>query len=89
MFQVWVSKTFQREFHKIPADSQTRIRKSLTCLERDPYISRAHADIKPLKDTHPQKYRMRVGDYRVVYVIEGNDVRILDIFHRRQGYSGQ
>ncbi|HII76543.1 MAG TPA: type II toxin-antitoxin system RelE/ParE family toxin [Methanolinea sp.] len=65
------------------------MRKSLTCLEEDPYAPRAHADIKPLKDTHPQKYRLRVGNFRIVYVVEGNKVRILDVLHRGRGYSGQ
>lgn len=89
MFRILVSRTFQREFQKIPLNSQTRIRKNLTCLEEDPYAPRAHADIKPLKDTHPQKYRLRVGNFRIVYVVEGNEVKILDMLHRRRGYLGQ
>ena len=89
MFRVLVSRTFQREFQKIPLNSQTRTRKSLTCLEEDPYAPRAHADIKPLKDTHSQKYRLRAGNFRIIYVVEGNEVKILDMLHRRRGYLGQ
>lgn len=89
MYRVLVSKTFQREFHAIPAEVQARIRNALNRLEQDPLTSRPHADITPLRDTHPKKYRIRVGDYRVVYVIEGNDVMVLDLFHRRHGYSAQ
>lgn len=89
MYRVMVSKTFQREFRAIPSDLQVRIRNALTSLEHDPLTSRPHADITPLKDTHPKKYRIRVGDYRVVYVIEGNDVMVLDMFHRGHGYSAQ
>lgn len=89
MFRELASRTFQREFQKIPLNSQTRIRKSQTCLEEDPYAPRAHADIKSLKDTHPQKYRLRVRNFRIVYTFGGNEVKILDILHRRRGYLGQ
>jgi len=89
MFRVLVSRTSQTEFQKIPFNSQTRIRKSLPCLEEDPYAPRAHADIRPLKDTHPQKYRLSVGNFRIVYVVLGNEVKILEILTRRKGYSGQ
>jgi len=87
--RVLVSWTFQREFKKTPLNSQTRIQKSLTCREEDPYAPRAHADIKPLKDTHPQKYRLRAGNFRIVYVVEGNEGKILDMLHRRREDPGQ
>jgi len=89
MYRVLVSKTFQREFLTLPTDMQARTRNALAGLEQEPFTSRPHADIAPLKDTHPKKYRMRVGDYRVVYAIEGNDVMVLDLFHRKHGYSAQ
>jgi mRNA-degrading endonuclease RelE of RelBE toxin-antitoxin system len=31
-------------------------------------------------------YRLRVGDYRVVYVLLGSDIRVVRVFHRREGY---
>lgn len=59
MFRVLVSRTFQRVFHAIPDPQQARIREALTQLEDESYTPRSKVDIHPLKDTHPQKYRLR------------------------------
>lgn len=86
MFRVLVSRTFQREFHAIPDPQQAKTREALAQLVEDPYTPRSKADIHSLKDTNPQKYRLRVGDYRIIYTIEGNEVRIIEIFSRGHGY---
>lgn len=87
MFKVLASKTFQKQFNDIPEVYRDRIRKGLKELESDPYIPRPDADIKALKETKPQKYRIRIGEYRAVYYIEGNLVKLIEIFIRGRGYS--
>lgn len=32
-------------------------------------------------------FRLRVGDYRAVYVVRGQEVRVLRVFHRSEGYG--
>lgn len=32
-------------------------------------------------------FRLRVGDYRAVYVVRGQEVRVLRVFHRSEGYK--
>lgn len=86
-YNVFVSKTFQRKFKQFPNKLQDRIRKALKELQIDPYTSRANCDIKLLKDTKPKKHRLRVGDYRIVYYVEKNDVKIIDFIKREVGYS--
>ena len=46
-------------------------------------------DVKKLQ-TNDQRYRLRVGDYRVVYMIEDKNivVYVIDIGHRREIYRG-
>lgn len=46
-------------------------------------------DIKKLKGypRKPSPYRMRVGDYRVTYFIEDEEIRVTKIFHRGEGYD--
>jgi len=86
MYNVLISRTFQKQYNKLAKDMQKRIRKSLKELEKDPLVPRSGADIKPIEDTHPQKHRIRVGEYRMIYRIEGNEVKMIEIFIRGRGY---
>lgn len=86
MFRVLVSGTFRKEFDKCSQTYQKRIREALAQLENDPFTPRPQADILPLKGTHPLKYRTRVGNFRIVYTIEGREVRVIEIFRRDRGY---
>jgi len=86
MFQVLASRTFQKQFNDIPNRLHNRIRKGLKELESDPYTPRSNADIKQLNDTNPLKYRIKIGEYRVIYYIEGKVVKIIEIFIRGRGY---
>ncbi|MCL7411196.1 MAG: type II toxin-antitoxin system RelE/ParE family toxin [Methanosarcinaceae archaeon] len=86
MYSVIVSRTFQKQFHSLQEQLQQRIRNALKELEIDPDKSRSEADIKLLKSTKLQKHRMRVGDYRIIYMIEENTVYVIEVFKRSQGY---
>jgi len=67
VYTVFVSRTFQKSFHELLKNTQDRIRKYLQELKEDPVTSRPHCDIKVLQDTDPKKYRLRIGDYRIIY----------------------
>ncbi len=43
---------------------------------------------KPLRQSLKGCRSLRVGDYRVVYCIERNIIRVLAIIHRSHGYGG-
>ena len=87
IYNVFVSKTFQKKFHQLQNNYKNSIRKSLKELQNDPYTLRANCDIKILIDTKPKKYRLRVGDYRIIYLIEKKEVKIIDLLRREMGYS--
>lgn len=59
---------------------------SMKNLEEDPFRSRPKADIAKLEGTHPPKYRLRIGDYRVIYAVEGDAVKVIEVFVRGRGY---
>jgi mRNA interferase RelE/StbE len=42
-------------------------------------------DVKRLTDSTPE-YRLRVGEYRVLFEIEGNTIVVYRIRHRREAY---
>lgn len=41
---------------------------------------------KPLRFTLRAHRSLRVGDYRIIYIVEDKIVTILAVFHRREGY---
>ena len=86
-YKVLVSRTFQKEFYQLQKNVQSLIRKILKELEKDPYTTRPKCDIKLLKDTRPKKYRIRIGDYRVIYIINQKEIKIIDLLKREAGYT--
>lgn len=44
--------------------------------------------VKGMRDGEDQVYRVRSGDYRILYVVRGNphQIVVLDIDHRRDVY---
>ena len=56
-------------------------------LETDPFRPRPRADIKNCGRHHGVTfYRLRVGDFRAVYTVEGRHVKVTEIFRRGRGY---
>ena len=86
MYQVLVSDTFQKQYNTVSKEMQKRIKKGLKELEKDPFNPRSGADIKPVKDTNPQKHRLRVGEYRLIYRVEGPKIKMVELFLRGRGY---
>jgi mRNA-degrading endonuclease RelE of RelBE toxin-antitoxin system len=87
MFEIIVSKTFQKQFHSLSDDDQKRILQGLPSLAKDPFTSRSGADIKLLQQTLPKKYRLRIGELRIIYSIRDKKIQIIEVFRRGQGYS--
>ena len=68
-----------RDLRKLPRDVSTRI------LDRmDAYAAGAPADVKKLVGR--DEYRMRVGDYRIIFEREGDAATILRVVHRKDAY---
>ena len=86
MYSVVVSSTFARQFRKLPAPEKERIRSALKKLGIDPYHARTGADIKSLSGTNPPKYRLRVGNYRIIFAIGNTEVKAIEVFIRGRGY---
>ncbi|KYK29535.1 hypothetical protein AYK20_05170 [Thermoplasmatales archaeon SG8-52-1] len=86
-YKVFVSVTFQKKFYKLQKNIQNLIKKSLKELEKDLYKSRSNCKIKILKDTTPKKYRLKVKNCRIIYMIDTKNVKIIDLLKREIGYS--
>jgi mRNA interferase RelE/StbE len=81
-YQVIVPKSVQKELDRLPDDIAERILIRLASLETNP----RPADVKKLKGR--DAWRIRIGDYRVIYEIHDRILQILVIAvgHRREIY---
>jgi mRNA interferase RelE/StbE len=66
---------------KIPSNELVRIFEKIEALQDD-----LAGDVKRLTDFHPE-YRLRVGDYRVLFEIEHDQVVVYRIRHRKDAYQ--
>jgi mRNA interferase RelE/StbE len=74
-----------RQLRAVPQPTALTILRALTLLGDDP--RRPDADIKKMAG-YGDRYRLRVGDYRVIYEITDTQLIILivGIGHRREAY---
>ena len=81
-YQVILPKSVQKKLDRLPDDIAKRILARLAALETNP----RPADVKKLKGR--DAWRIRVGDYRVIYEIHDRALQILVITvgHRREIY---
>ncbi|ANV85204.1 addiction module toxin RelE [Picosynechococcus sp. PCC 7003] len=77
-------KTAQKELSKLPKGTQKRIIEKIEALINNPYPP----DTKKLKNGNG-RFRIRVGNYRIIYRIENEKliILIIKIGHRREIYQ--
>jgi len=67
----------------LDAKLRARIRKAIeTRLTEAPHLYG-----EPLRKTLHGYWKLRVGDYRVIFRIVGKEVRILGVIHRKKAYE--
>ena len=64
-----------------------RLKKRIKTAIENRLTTAPHQYGEPLRKTLKGYWKLRVGDYRVVYRIVGNEVRILGISHRKEVYG--
>ena len=78
------------EAQEIYASADQALAKKLArCFEQLEQSPRYHPNIKPLKGDFAGYYRYRIGDYRVIYLVddETNQILVNTIAHRREVYE--
>ena len=70
----------EKDLRGLPRAVQERVAEKLRALRED-----LQGDVKRLTQFVPS-YRLRVGDYRVLFEIENEAVVIYRILHRREAY---
>ncbi len=83
MWSLEFSRGATKALLRMPRDQAARIRKAIDVLARDPIGAR---NVKKLTE-HPG-YRLRVGDWRVLYLLDRDRivVQVVRVAHRREVY---
>ena len=81
-YQVIIKHSAEKELEALPANLHERIVKRLLALEENPRPT----GVKKLQGQ--ESYRLRVGDYRVLYTIDDKSkkVFVVSVGHRREVY---
>lgn len=80
-YQVSYEKEALKELDKLESSISRRITKKIDEMSENP----TSCDIKKLKAS--DYYRLRVGDYRIIFIFDNNLIKILKIGHRQQIYD--
>ena len=85
-YQLLFLKEAAEEFKKLDKPVQRIIKEKLEILAQNPELLKNN--IKPLKGKYKGLYRLRVGNYRVVYRLNKEEITILviRIGHRKDIY---
>lgn len=87
-FQVLLHPAVRKTLSSVPDDDRQRIKTALGRLAEDPVTTRSGVDIKRLTGTRGRGdlFRLRIGTYRAVYAVDGNEVLVTDLFRRGRDY---
>lgn len=82
-YEVEFVKSTQKELKKLPPGISLRIVKAIYSLSKNP----RKGNVRPMVGT--KSWRLRVGDYRVIYDIQDNRlvILIIRIRHRKEVYK--
>lgn len=77
---IWTDRA-KAQLRSIDQQTALRILHSLARL-----IALGDGDVKQLQGSEPPQYRLRVGDYRVLFSHDDGGIRVAAVSHRREAY---
>ena len=85
MYTISIKPSALKELSKLPKVTVKKAEKAIDSLANNP----RPIGVKKLKGSDEDLYRIRVGDYRIIYSIE-DEIKIVDILkigHRKEIYK--
>lgn len=76
-----ITEAGRKSLKKLPPQVRLRILRKLAEYNEKPELSAQ--DIKKLMDTHPARYRVRIGDYRAVGTLDGEKLLLHSFVDRK------
>lgn len=85
MYKIVEKATAQKALRKMQPECAKRIRAKIRLIAENPYGN--HSQVTKLQGR--EGYRLRVGDYRVLYLIQNDKlvICVLDVLPRGQAYK--
>ncbi len=83
-YRLGYTQRAERDIKKLDSNTKNRIGKALLRYSEEP-LKFAEKLSEPMLGG----YRFRIGDYRVIFDIEGNEILVLRVGHRREIYRGR
>jgi mRNA interferase RelE/StbE len=75
-----ISQRSLKDMRRLPREEQIRVRRALEEVRADPYKGRK------VSAAETGQFRWRVGDLRIRYDIEGEEIQILRVIKREDAY---
>lgn len=85
MFSVRLHRRVVKFLHSLEARHREQCKAGIDGLAQNPFLHRPGCDIKKLSGAR-DAYRLRVGDFRFIYILDGDTVLIMEAFRREKGY---
>ncbi|MFA4955656.1 MAG: type II toxin-antitoxin system RelE/ParE family toxin [Candidatus Methanoperedens sp.] len=88
-FEVLIDERVEKDLEKVPKYIVRKFIKLLDEFEKDPIRPRSGFDLKPMEGYPSNTFRLRIGNYRVLYAVdpEFKKVRITSVQHRGDAYK--
>jgi len=80
--RVLLHRSAEKYLNRLQADDRDRFKAAFTDLEKEPPVG----DIRPYEG-HPGALRLKVGNYRAIFIIEADSIFITYIEPRGQAYT--
>jgi len=81
MIKVFLTKRFQKSFEKLDKITQKRVKSAIDAIRENSQSG------KRLTGPLVGDYSYRVGDYRIIYLVEAGNIWLETVTHRREVYK--
>ena len=80
-YKITISEQARRELRQLPKELRRNIGYRIEVMSED-----LRGDVKKVKD-QPNRYRLRVGSHRVMFVLAGETIQIYAVRDRKEAYE--
>jgi mRNA interferase RelE/StbE len=80
-YKIAISEKARRELRQLPKEMRRNIGYRIELMRED-----LQGDVKKLKD-QPNRYRLRVGSYRIMFALAGDIIQIYTVKDRKAAYE--
>jgi len=79
--RLFLTRRFQKSFERLDAKTQERAKEALLKIKENPSLG------KRLTGDLAGEFSLRFGNYRIIYLVEGKDIWIETVRHRKDVYK--